>query len=175
MANPLSMKAWKTLGLVIVAIAISSAIIVNAVVTTKFPVTIQVSVKEPLVLIGPTPANGTMLASSTKNFTISIKNFASPVSAILYYVTNGTGWNCACVDGGGTLRNYLPFTMTIGGQTIAPAQDGGGGSYCGSPVGDPRCSLGLSVPSGQSTVIATLTAGSNAPIVNFTINFYLTR
>ncbi len=154
----------------IILLALSSAILVQALVTQKFPVTIQVSVREPLVLTGPTPANGTLFAASSKNFTLSFKNFAGPVSSILYFTTNSTGWNC---PGCGIYTQ--PFSMTIGAHVVAPAYEAGGGSYCGSPIGDGRCSYGLTVPSGQSTVIATFTAGSNAPIIDFNINFFLAR
>ena len=165
------MKTSKSLILPILLVVISSALLVHALVVQKFPVTIQVSVKEPLILQGPTPGNGTLFASSNKNFTLSFKNSAGPVNAILYYVTNGTGWNCP-----GCYQTGYPFTMIIAGQVIAPAQDGGGGSSCGgSAIGDPRCSLITSIPSGSSTILATLSAGSNAPIVNFTINFFLAR
>ncbi len=154
----------------IVLVALSSAIMVQALVTQKFPVTIQVSVREPLVLTGPTPANGTLFAASSKNFTLSFRNLAGPVSSILYFTTNSTGWNC---PGCGIYTQ--PFSMAIGAQIVAPAYEVGGGSYCGNPIGDSRCSYGLTVPSGQSSVIATFTAGSNAPIVDFTITFFLAR
>ncbi len=169
--NGLSMlKSSKILTLAMALFAVSSALLANAVVTQRFPVTIQVSVREPLVLTGPTPANGTLLASSNKNFTLSFKNTSGPVNSIVYFVTNGTGWNCP-----GCGVNGQPFTLAIAGTVVAPAQDGGGGSYCGNPIGDGRCSFTYIVPSGVSTLIATLTAGSNAPIVNFTMNFYLAR
>ncbi len=149
------MKVSRSMVLAMLLLAVSSAILVDSAVVLKFPITIKVRVREPLVLTGPTPANGTWLASSSKNFTLSFKNFAGPVCSIVYFVTNGTGWNCPACG-----YNTQPFTMIIGSQVTAPAEDVGGGSYCGSPVGDYRCSYALTVSSGQSTVIAILPPGS---------------
>ena len=158
------MRVSKSLVLAISLLVVSSALFVHAYVILNFPVTIQVSVREPLVVTGPTPANGTLFASSNKNFTLSFKNQARPVSGLVYFTSNETSWNCpACGIG------QQPFTMTIGGQLTAPP------SYCSNNIADPRCSLAYTVPSGQSTLTATLTADSNAPIVNFTINFFLAR
>ncbi len=160
-ANPFSMRVSKTLVFSVLLIAVASAMLVHAYVILSFPVTIQVSVKEPTIVTGPTPANGTLFASSNKNFTLSFKNQAGPVNGFVYFTTNESNWNCPCCC------NPAPFTMTLAGQVIPPL------SYCSS-IAD-RCSLAYTIPSGQSSLVATLTASSNAPIVNFTVNFYLAR